>query len=104
MTGGAAAAAALRTAPWPMLSTSIAAADADALVDLWLDRDPHMPGINALLDTARSVADAWARRSGGTDRCRTAMAMHSSGCGRGPPEAGAGHAGRGDPGRPRPDP
>ena len=88
--GGAVAAAALRTAPWPMLSTSIAAADADALVDLWLDRDPHMPGINALLDTARSVADAWARRSGGTHRCRTAMAMHSLAAVVDPPRPGPG--------------
>ena len=59
--GGAVAAAALRTAPWPMLCTPVDPDDADALLDLWLDRDPDMPGINAVLDTARSIASAWAR-------------------------------------------
>jgi GNAT superfamily N-acetyltransferase len=88
--GGAVAAAALRTAPWPMLCTSITAADADPLLDLWLDRDPHLTGINALLDTARSVADAWARRSGGAHRCRTAMAMHSLAAAVDPPQPGPG--------------
>ncbi len=75
--GGGVAAAALRTAPWPMLCTPVDPDDAEALVELWLERDPELPGINALLATARSVAGAWARRSGGSEHCRTAMAMHS---------------------------
>jgi RimJ/RimL family protein N-acetyltransferase len=75
--GGAVAAAALRTAPWPMLCTPVDPDDADALLDLWLNRDPDMPGINGVLDTARSIASAWVQRTGGTHRCRTAMAMHS---------------------------
>lgn len=75
--GGAVMAAALRTAPWPMLCTPVDAADAAALVDLWLEHDPDLPGINALLATARAVAGAWAERTGGSDQCRTAMAMHS---------------------------
>src|ERR1700733_9067628 len=51
--GGAVTAAALRTAPWPMLCTAIEPEDAGALVDLWLERDPELSGINALRDTAR---------------------------------------------------
>jgi uncharacterized protein len=74
---GAVAAAALRTAPWPMLCTPVESEHADALVGLWLEQDPKLPGINALRDTARSVAAAWSRRTGGSERCRTAMAMHS---------------------------
>ncbi|HEX3977404.1 MAG TPA: GNAT family N-acetyltransferase [Solirubrobacteraceae bacterium] len=75
--GGAVTAAALRTAPWPMLCTPVDPDDAAALVELWLKHDPDLPGINALLETARSVAGAWVRRSGGSEHCRTAMAMHS---------------------------
>jgi uncharacterized protein len=74
---GATAAAALRTAPWPMLCTPVAPHDADALLDLWLEHDPELPGVNAVLDTARSLAGAWTERTGGSHRCRTAMAMHS---------------------------
>jgi predicted GNAT family acetyltransferase len=75
--GGAVVAAALRTAPWPMLCTPVDPDDGAALVELWLQHDPELSGINALLDTARSVAGAWARRTGGSEHCRTAMAMHS---------------------------
>jgi uncharacterized protein len=74
---GGVAAAALRTAPWPMLCTELAPDDADALLDLWLERDPELPGINALVDTARAIGDTWAQRTGGSHHCRTAMAMHS---------------------------
>jgi predicted GNAT family acetyltransferase len=75
--GGAVTAAAMRTAPWPMLCTAIEPEDAGPLLDLWLERDPELPGINALEGTSRSIAAAWTQRTGGSDRCRTAMAMHS---------------------------
>jgi predicted GNAT family acetyltransferase len=74
---GEVGAAALRTAPWPMLCTPIEAGDAESLVDLWLAHDPELPGINALRDTARAVAGAWSQRTLGSERCRTAMVMHS---------------------------
>jgi hypothetical protein len=64
-------AAALRTAPWPMLCTPVDADDAEALVDLWLGHDPELPGINAQRETARAVAGAWSRRTLGSERCRT---------------------------------
>jgi predicted GNAT family acetyltransferase len=75
--GGSVVAAALRTTPWPMLSTPVDRAGADALVELWLQRDPELPGINAVTDAARAIGDAWAQRTGGSHHCRTAMAMHS---------------------------
>ncbi|MFZ1993828.1 MAG: GNAT family N-acetyltransferase, partial [Solirubrobacteraceae bacterium] len=46
--------------------------------------------INAVLDTARSIAGAWAERTGGTHRCRTAMAMHSLTTVLDPPRPGPG--------------
>jgi predicted GNAT family acetyltransferase len=75
-TGGAAAAA-MRTPPWLMLCTAVEAGDAGALLDLWLEHDPDLPGVNGLRDTARTIAGEWTRRTGGTDQPRTAMAMHS---------------------------
>jgi predicted GNAT family acetyltransferase len=83
-------AAALRTAPWPMLCTPIDAHDAEALVDLWLAHDPALPGINALRDTSRAVARAWSRRTLGSERCRTAMVMHSLSTVVDPPQPGPG--------------
>ena len=87
---GAVQAAALRTAPWPMLCTPVDPDDAETLVDLWLEYDRELPGINALLDTARSVGSAWSRRTGGSEHCRTAMAMHSLSAVVEPPRPGAG--------------
>jgi predicted GNAT family acetyltransferase len=87
---GTVTAAALRTAPWPMLCTAIEPEDAGPLLDLWLERDPELPGINALRDTARSIAAEWTGRTGGSDRCRTAMAMHSLATVVDPPRPGPG--------------
>ena len=88
--GGTVAAAALRTAPWPMLCTPIDPGDAVTLVDLWLEHDPELPGINALLDTARPIAAAWTARTTGSHHCRTAMAMHSLTTVVDPPQPGPG--------------
>jgi predicted GNAT family acetyltransferase len=88
--GATVTAAALRTAPWPMLCTAIEPEDAGPLLDLWLERDPELPGINALRDTARSIAAEWTGRTGGSDRCRTAMAMHSLATVVDPPRPGPG--------------
>jgi predicted GNAT family acetyltransferase len=87
---GAVAVAALRAAPWPMLCTAIEPEDAGDLLELWLARDPELPGINALRDTARSIARAWTERTGGSDHCRTAMAMHSLTTVVDPPDPGPG--------------
>src|ERR1700744_6246305 len=39
-------AAAMRTPPWLMLCTSVDAGDAGVLLDLWLEHDPDLPGVN----------------------------------------------------------
>jgi RimJ/RimL family protein N-acetyltransferase len=87
---GAVSGAAMRTAPWPMLCTALDAGDEEALLDLWLAADPELPGVNAPLDTSRAVAAAWAQRTGGSTRCRTAMAMHSLTAVADPPRPGPG--------------
>ena len=87
---GAVAAVAMRTAPWPMLCTAFGPDDADTLLELWLQRDPNLPGVNASQETAHVVAAAWARRTKGTTRCRTAMAMHSLQTVINPPRPGPG--------------
>jgi predicted GNAT family acetyltransferase len=80
----------MRTTPWPMLCTGLTPGQAEELLDVWLDRDPELPGVNALLDTAHAVAAAWARRTGGATRCRTGMAMHSLTAVVDPPRPGSG--------------
>ena len=75
-----------------MLCTAIGADDARTLLDLWLEHDPDLPGINGLRDTARTIAADWTRRTGGTARLRTAMAMHSLTRGRRPAAARSGAA------------
>jgi uncharacterized protein len=87
---GTVAAAALRTPPWLMLCTGIGADDARTLLDLWLAHDPDLPGISGLRATARTIAADWTRRTGGTARTRTAMAIHSLATVVDPPRPGPG--------------
>jgi predicted GNAT family acetyltransferase len=70
-------AAALRTPPWPLLASDLDASSADELIELWLSRDPDVPGVSGQSATARAVADAWGRRTGGRSHCRMREAMHS---------------------------
>ncbi len=60
-----------------MLCTLLEPADADGLLAAWLPRDPELPGVNATLETARSISAAWTRRTGGSTARRTAMAVHA---------------------------
>ena len=69
-------AAALRIPPWPLLCTELDPPAADALVAAWLPDDPRLGAVNADRDTARAVAAAWARRTGGRATCRLREAMH----------------------------
>jgi RimJ/RimL family protein N-acetyltransferase len=87
---GAVAAAAMRTPPWHILCTGFGPDDAEALLDVWLAHDPEPPGVNSVLETAHAVAAAWARRTGGSTKCRTAMAMHSLQTVTDPPRPGPG--------------
>jgi len=68
--------AALRTPPFPLLVSPLEPSDADTLVDLWLEVDPELPGGSSVPETARAIAGAWARRTGGEPRRTFEEAMH----------------------------
>jgi RimJ/RimL family protein N-acetyltransferase len=70
-------AAALRIPPWPLLCTALDPAAADALLGVWLPEDPRLSAVNADRDTARAIAAAWTRRTGGQATCRLREAMHT---------------------------
>jgi predicted GNAT family acetyltransferase len=76
--------AALRTPPWPLL-TSPLQASAEELVGLWLKE--HVSGVP---DTARAIGAAWSRRTGGRTRTTMHEAMHVLEEVRDPPHPAAG--------------
>jgi RimJ/RimL family protein N-acetyltransferase len=67
---------AVRNHPWPLLVTEIEPDDAEALVDVWLREDPEVPGVTGVPAAARAVAEAWARRTGGSWGLRMREALH----------------------------
>src|SRR5690349_15003848 len=60
--------AAMRTPPWPLLTSPLRSGGAEDLVDLWLEADPDVAGVSGVPDTAQGIATAWERRTGGTSR------------------------------------
>ena len=72
---GRVAFAAIRTPPWPLL-TSPLDGDAGQFVELWLKDDPEVARVSGVPATARAIAYAWARRTGGQSRTTMREAMH----------------------------
>ncbi len=68
--------AAMRTPPWPLLTSPLRSGGAEDLVDLWLEADPDVAGVSGVPDTAQGIATAWERRTGGTSRRTFSEAMH----------------------------
>jgi predicted GNAT family acetyltransferase len=69
--------AALRTPPFPLLTSPLeAGAHADELIEAWLPADPELSSVTGVPATARAIADAWARATGGTTRRTMSEAMH----------------------------
>jgi predicted GNAT family acetyltransferase len=68
--------AAMRTPPWPLLTSRLKPGHAEALVDRWLQHDPDVPGVSGVPEAARAIAAAWERRTGGTSRRTFSEAMH----------------------------
>jgi predicted GNAT family acetyltransferase len=84
-------AAALRTPPHGLTCTQLPdPALAPELVDLWLARDPDVVGVGAQPETARAIAAAWARRTGGESHLHVSMAMHAASAIEDPPRPVAG--------------
>jgi RimJ/RimL family protein N-acetyltransferase len=89
--GGAVRAAALRVPPWPLLTSRLDEAAADALTGQWLARDPALPGVVAEAETSRAIAASFTRRTGRPADCRMREAMHLLTDLRDPPRPTAGH-------------
>jgi RimJ/RimL family protein N-acetyltransferase len=68
--------AAMRTPPWPLLASPLNPDQAEALIDRWLQHDPDVPAVSGPPETARAIAAAWARRTGGTARRTFSEGMH----------------------------
>jgi hypothetical protein len=68
--------AALRTPPRPMLASPLDPDAAEELIGCWLAEDPGLDAVNAVTPTARALAAAWARRTGGRTETQMRMAMH----------------------------
>jgi GNAT superfamily N-acetyltransferase len=68
--------AALRQPPWPLLCGELDPAGAEALIGPWLREDPQLPGVSGTAASARAIAAAWTRRTGGTTRVRMSEALH----------------------------
>ena len=86
-------AAALRTPPHSLICTRLpepAASLALELIDVWLERDPDVVGVGAEPGTARAIAAAWARRTGGFSHLEVRMAMHVAQAIENPPRRVAG--------------
>jgi hypothetical protein len=68
---------ALRTPPWPMLVGAITPPPPRALIGLWLEEDPELPGVTGEPDLAGPISAAWEQLTGGTVRRRMAAGMHA---------------------------
>ncbi len=73
---GAPSGAAMRVAPWPLLTSPLDPPDAAALTRLWLLEDPELPAVVGVPQSARAVAEAWAAATGGVTSVAMRQAMH----------------------------
>jgi predicted GNAT family acetyltransferase len=67
--------AALRTPPFPLLASPLESG-ADKFIELWLQDDPDVESVTSVPATARAIASAWARQTGGATRRTLREAMH----------------------------
>jgi len=86
-------AVAVRTPPHNVMCTRLpdpAASLATELINAWLARDPDVVGVGAEPETARAIAAAWARRTGGESHLQVRMAMHAATAIEDPPRPASG--------------
>lgn len=88
--------AAMRTPPFPMMTSRLAPHLIEPILDAWLARDPSVPGVNGPPQAARAFAEAWSRRTGGQVELERAMAMHSLQTVSDPPRPPTGRLRRGE--------
>ena len=87
---GRVVAAAMRTPPWPLVVSELDDTDADELISAWLGHDPLLPGVTGLAESARAVAEAWERATGGTWAVDRREALHVLDEPRDPPRPSSG--------------
>jgi predicted GNAT family acetyltransferase len=68
--------AGLRTPPFPLLTSPLPPTHAAPLMQRWLEVDPDVSAVSAVPETARAIAAAWERLTGGTSRRTFSEAMH----------------------------
>jgi len=73
--GGEVTFAALRTPPWPLL-TSPLPDGANEFVEQWMRDDPGISRVSGVPDTVRAIGAAWSRLTGGSTRTTMHEAMH----------------------------
>ncbi len=94
--GGELVAVALRTPPHDLMCTALPGrvgpipSLATELVEVWLARDPDATGVGAEPRTARAIAAAWVRHTGGESHLGVRMAMHAATAIEDPPRPVAG--------------
>ena len=69
--------AALRTPPWPLLTSAAEELDAQELIGRWLAEDADLPGLSGEPRPAEALAHAWERATGGRCSVRMRLALHT---------------------------
>ena len=70
------AVAAIRVAPWPLLTSPLDEQAAAQLTRSWLAEDPQLPGVVGVPRSARAIARAWSAATGGSTTVGMRQAMH----------------------------
>ncbi len=82
---------ALRTPPWPLLTSELPSpADADLLVAEWLAHDADATGVSGPPGTARAISAAWTKATGRRTHLARSEAIHTLSEVRDPPRPAAG--------------
>jgi predicted GNAT family acetyltransferase len=75
--GGEVVYAALRTPPWPLLTSELPSpAEAESLIDAWLTHDTDLPGVSGAPASARAISRAWAKLTGRETVLSRSEAIH----------------------------
>jgi len=66
---------ALRTPPWPMLTSELS--DAAWFATEWMSHDPDVPGVSGPPTAARAISHAWSEATGRPTRLARSEAIHA---------------------------
>lgn len=68
---------ALRTPPWPVITSGLPTDPAllDVFLTRWLEFDPELPGVSGPRENSTALAEVWTRRTGGTTKVTLATRL-----------------------------